>query len=94
MGVDVDEPGRHDLPARVDHAAGRARRAALDGDDAAGAHAHVGVEPGRAGAVDHVTASDQEIVHHSSMGIESRMAVTGGERARPPHTATGAPTRA
>ena len=92
MGVDVDEPGRHDLPARVDHAAGRARRAALDGDDAARANAHVGVESGRAGTVDHVTASDQQIVHHSSM-TRSR-AFTVVERARPLRTATGAPTRA
>src|SRR6058998_4230309 len=63
MGVDVDESWRDDLPLRVDHASGRAPGAGLDRDDPARADAHVGLAPGRSGAVDQLTASDQEVVH-------------------------------
>ena len=61
--VNVDESRRHDLAARVDDAAGRAGRARLDGDDAAGAHAHVGLTRLSAGAVDQLPAPDQQIIH-------------------------------
>src|SRR6185369_1365785 len=59
--VDVDEAGRDDLAAGVDHPAGRPRRARLERDEAAPVDADVGVAPGRAGAVDQVAAADQQV---------------------------------
>ena len=93
MRVDVDEPGCHDLPARVDHAAGGPRRPPLDADDATAGDAHVGVEPGRAGAVDHVTATNQQIVHRSSSpSAPWRAPLSDVALARSLRRAIGAPT--
>ena len=88
--VDVDETGRHDLTARVDLAMGRPRGPPLDRDDAAGAHAHVAIAARRAGAVDQVTAPDQQVVH----GRSPTPAVTGAAPARSPQPASGATIRA
>src|SRR3989441_7104036 len=69
--VDVDEPGRHDLTARVDGAVGRPRRARLDRDDASGGDAHVGVAARRAGAVDHVATPNQQVIYDFSSHARS-----------------------
>jgi hypothetical protein len=58
----VDEAGRDDQPGRVDHLAGFRVLEPADGGDPAVAHADVGEEPGRAGAVDHASAADDDVV--------------------------------
>jgi len=78
-------PGRHDLTARVDLAMGRPRRPPLDRDDAAALTLTSQSRPG-AGAVDQVTAPDQQVVH----GRSPTPAVTGAAPARSPPPASGA----
>jgi hypothetical protein len=87
MRVDVDEPGRDDLAAGVDLPPRRSRRSPLDGQEPAAADAHIGVDARRAGAVDHVAATNQQIVHDSSPARRA-----GPARSLP--TASGGPTRA
>jgi hypothetical protein len=66
VAVDVDEPGRHHQPRRVDDA--KRRRVAevtavRDGDDAVAGDRHVGRPTGCIEAVDEESARDDEVVH-------------------------------
>jgi hypothetical protein len=63
--VDVDEPGRDDLPARVDAVACRLVHARLARDDASVANRDVGRSSRSSGAVDHRAAADHHIQHGS-----------------------------
>ena len=60
--VDVDEPGRHDLAVRVDHARRRLCNRRRDARDRVAAHRDVGAIPRAAGAVDDAAVADDEIV--------------------------------
>src|SRR5262249_51486029 len=64
MGVDVDEAGRDELAARVDHLGCRAPVVASDADDAAVGHRDVGLEARATAAVDDEAATDDEVWAH------------------------------
>ena len=59
--VRVDEAGRDDEPGGVDGATGGARDVGLDEDDAVAEDADVGVDGGRAGAVQDRAVADEEV---------------------------------
>ncbi len=63
VGVDVDEPGRHDQPGGVDGPSGGLVHV-TDGGDPAVTDAHVGPPPGRARTVDHAGTGDLAVQHH------------------------------
>src|SRR6266516_428518 len=79
MGVDVDEARRDHLAARVDDTASRAGGAGLDGDNPPLAHAHIGLARRRPGAVDHLAAADEQIVHHFVFSFTSSYGPENGK---------------
>jgi hypothetical protein len=68
MRVDVDESRRHHLPARIDHASRRTRRARFHSNDAAIEHGHIRLAARPADAIDDVATADQQVVHSSLPG--------------------------
>ena len=62
MGVDVDEPRRHDQAGGVDGPLRCGFLEIADPRDAAVPDRHVGVKGPRAGAVDHGAVADEEVV--------------------------------
>ena len=60
--VDVDEPGRDGQPGRVDRARGRRIAEASDLDDAAGADADIGGNPGITATVEDAAVADEDVV--------------------------------
>jgi hypothetical protein len=61
VGVHVHEAGGDEAAPGVDLLGAAARDLAHD-DDAPAGHGHVGLEGGRAGAVDHLAAADHQII--------------------------------
>ena len=86
--VDVDEAGRHDLPARVDHARRRLCNRRRDERDRVAAHGDIGAIPRAAGAVDDAPVADDEIV-----GLR-RLSAVRRVRLEPDRTATADETPA
>src|SRR5262249_26340300 len=64
MGVDVDEAGRDELAARVDHLGRRKLIVASDADDAAIRHRDVGLEAWATAAIDDEAATDDQVGTH------------------------------
>jgi hypothetical protein len=64
MSMDVDEAGRDELAARVDHLCCRTLVVASDADDAAIRHRDVGLEAGATAAVDDEAATDDQVGTH------------------------------
>src|SRR4030095_1270378 len=62
MRVEIDEAGRDDQIARVDHARCRRLRQRTDRHDPAALNRDVGAEPRIAGAVEHVSAANENVV--------------------------------
>ena len=62
MGVDVDESRRDDEPGRVDHLARVELRDRADGGDAPGLDRNVSPPRRSAGAVDDLTAGNQQVI--------------------------------
>ena len=67
--VDVDEPGRHDLTARVDHARGRLGNRRCNERDRVAAHADIGAIPRAAGSVDDAAVPDDEVERLRRLGV-------------------------
>ena len=63
MRVVVDEPGRHQGPAGVEHALAVRPQALADLGDAAVPNPHVGALGGPARPVDHGAARHQQVSH-------------------------------
>ena len=61
MGVDVDEAGRDELAGDVDDSGSRRRRQVADGGDAIAGDADVGTPRRAAAAVEHLTATEQDV---------------------------------
>src|SRR5262249_27565471 len=75
VDVDVDEAGRDDLAARIDHGCGVRAVEPGDRDDAVAAYPDVGHPRGRAGrSVDHRTVRDQDVIVHRSPPPQTRYA--------------------
>ena len=62
MGVEVDEAGRHDQPARVDLARGLRVREPPDRGNPIAANPDIGLKPRVAAAIDDAAAADQQII--------------------------------
>src|SRR4029453_15916705 len=73
MRVEIDEAGRDDQIARVDHALCPRLRQRTDRYDPAALNRDVGAEPRIAGAVEHVSAANENVVWRSlSTGMNRR----------------------
>ena len=62
MRLDVDEAGRHDKAARVDDPRSIGAETPADGDDATRRDRDIGLDRGRAAAVDDLAARDEDFV--------------------------------
>ncbi len=62
MRVDIDEPGRHHAPPRIDRFARRRARQLPDRRNRISPHRDIAIKPGIAGTVDNAAIHDEQVV--------------------------------